>query len=161
MLKDTKNIKQLAQKYSQYQSMFFLWRNILYPIAAEWSLKLKELSYIHSECYSTGELKHGPLALIGENRPTIVVNLKGIMTDKTLSNVKEIQARNGKVLGVITQWDPHADIYDDTIIVPETSTILTPFIPLPKLWIFSVEIAKILGKDVDKPQNLAKSVTVE
>ena len=75
MLNDQKSLKKLAKKYSKYESMFFLGRNILYPVAAEGSLKLKELSYIHSECYSTGELKHGPLALINPDRPTIVLNL--------------------------------------------------------------------------------------
>jgi len=98
MLDNQSSLKKLAKKYSKYQSMFFLGRNILYPVAAECSLKLKELSCIHSECYSTGELKHGPLALIHKDRPTIVLNLSGIMTGKTISNVKEIAARDGKVL---------------------------------------------------------------
>lgn len=161
LLQQQGQLKQLAEKYSKYESMFFLGRNILYPVAAEWSLKLKELSYIHSECYSTGELKHGPLALIHADRPTIVLNLKWIMTEKNISNVKEISARHGKVLWIITQGDSYSDIYDDTIMLPEVSPTLAPFIPLVPLWIFSVEMAKALGRDVDKPQNLAKSVTVE
>lgn len=161
LLTQNSQIQALAKKYSSYESLFFLGRNILYPVAAEWSLKLKELSYIHSECYSTGELKHGPLALIHPDRPTIVLNLKWIMTEKNISNVKEISARHGKVLWIITQGDRHSDIYDDSIIVPEVSATLTPFIPLVPLWIFSVEMAKALGRDIDKPQNLAKSVTVE
>ncbi|MDC0506244.1 glutamine--fructose-6-phosphate transaminase (isomerizing) [Candidatus Gracilibacteria bacterium] len=161
MLDNHKSLKKLAKKYSKYESMFFLGRNILYPVAAEGSLKLKELSYIHSECYSTGELKHGPLALINKNRPTIVLNLNDIMTLKTISNVKEIAARNGKILGVISSNDPHPEIYTDTIVVPEVSATLAPFVPLVPLWIFSVEVAKALKRDIDKPQNLAKSVTVE
>ena len=161
LLQQKNNLSVLAKKYAWYTSLFFLGRNILYPVAAEWSLKLKELSYIHSECYSTGELKHGPLALIHKNRPTIVLNLKWILTEKNISNIQEISAREGKILGVITEWDNRHDIYDDTIIVPETSTILAPFVPLIPLWRFSVEIAKCLNRDIDKPQNLAKSVTVE
>ncbi len=160
-LSETKKIDEIAKKYHSYESMFFLGRNILYPVAAEWSLKLKELSYIHSECYATGELKHGPLALINPDRPTIVINLKWIMTEKTVSNVKEIAAREWKVLWIISESDAHKDIYDDVITVPETSPTLAPFIPLVPLWSLSVEIAKLLSRDIDKPQNLAKSVTVE
>lgn len=159
-LQQANTYKEIAKKYAKYPSMFFLGRNILYPVAAEGSLKLKELSYIHSECYTTGELKHGPLALIDENTPSFVLNLKGIMQEKTISNVREIQARNGKVIGIITSGEDKS-LYDDVIEVPETSAIVSPFLPLVPIWIMSVEIAKILGRDVDKPQNLAKSVTVE
>jgi len=161
ILKNTDKIKEVAKKYSKYESLFFLWRNILYPVAAEWSLKLKELSYIHSECYSTWELKHWPLALINKNRPTIVVNLKWILRDKTTSNIREIQAREWIVLWFISKWDKNIELYNDYIEVPKSNPILAPFMPLVPMWIFSVEIAKILWKDVDKPQNLAKSVTVE
>jgi len=161
ILKDTTKIKQIAIKYSKYESLFFLWRNILYPVAAEGSLKFKELSYIHSECYSTWELKHWPLALINKKRPTIVVNLKWILRDKTISNIKEIQAREWIVLWFISEKDDNKDLYDDYIEVPKSNPILAPFMPLVPMWIFSVEIAKILWKDIDKPQNLAKSVTVE
>ena len=160
-LKDSKKIKKIAKKYSKFESLFFLWRNILFPVAAEWSLKLKELSYIHSECYSTWELKHGPLALINKNRPTVVVNLKWIFREKTTSNIKEIKSRNWKVLWFISEWDENKDLYNDYIEIPKSHPSLTPFIPLIPMWIFAVEVAKELWKDIDKPQNLAKSVTVE
>ena len=153
--------KNLAKKYSKFTNFFYLWRNLVYGAASEASLKLKELSYIHSESYQTGELKHWPLALVWPNFPCIVINPKNILREKTISNVKEIKARNWIVLWVITAWDTEKDIYDDVIEIPKTHRVLTPFLPLIPLWIFAVEIAKELWRDIDKPQNLAKSVTVE
>ena len=161
MLEQHKYIKALALKYSKYSNFFYLWRNLVYWTACECSLKLKELSYIHAEAYSTWELKHWPLALVGPNFPCVVINPKWIMREKTISNVKEISARNWTILWVITAWDSIKDIYDDIIEMPKSHPILTPFLPLIPLWIFSVEIAKNLNRDIDKPQNLAKSVTVE
>jgi len=161
LLEQHKHIKELAIKYSKYSNFFFLWRNLVYWTACECSLKLKELSYIHAEAYSTWELKHWPLALVWPNFPCIVINPKSIMREKTISNVKEIQARNGTILWIITAWDSTKDIYDDIIEMPKSHPILTPFLPLIPLWMFSVEIAKNLNRDIDKPQNLAKSVTVE
>lgn len=161
LLEKRKYYKELADKYSKYNNFFYLWRNLVYWSACEASLKLKELSYIHAEAYPTWELKHWPLALVSENFPVVVLNPKSIMRDKTISNVKEIKARNGTVLWVITAWDTVKDIYDDIIEIPKTNSILTPFLPLIPLWIFSVEIAKNLNRDIDKPKNLAKSVTVE
>ena len=157
-----KSLNPIVEKYSKYQNFFFLGRNLLYGTAAEASLKLKELTYLHAECYSSGELKHGPLALIRPEMPSIVLNLKGVLRDKTESNIKEIKARNGVVLGVITAGEgKRADLYDDIIEVPSTHPLLSPFLPLIPLWLMAVGIAKKLGRDVDKPQNLAKSVTVE
>lgn len=161
LLEQKNNIKKLAQKYSKYSNFFFLWRNLLYWTACECSLKLKELSYLHAEAYSTWELKHWPLALVWPNFPCIVINPKNILKDKTVSNIKEIKARNWIVLWVITAWDSLKDIYDDIIEIPKSNPILTPFLPLIPLWIFAVEVAKKLNRDIDKPQNLAKSVTVE
>jgi glutamine---fructose-6-phosphate transaminase (isomerizing) len=151
----------IVEKYSKYQNFFFLGRNILYGTAQECSLKLKELTYLHAECYSSGELKHGPLALINPNMPTVVMNLHSSLSEKTASNIKEVKARNGTVLGVITEGENREDLYDDVIEVPQCHPILTPFMPLIPMWSVAVGIAKKLGKDVDKPQNLAKSVTVE
>ena len=151
----------LANKYSKYKNFFFLWRNLTYWTACECSLKLKELSYIHAETYSTWELKHWPLALVWPDFPCVVINLKSDIKEKTISNIKEIKTRNWVVLGVISKWDNITDIYDDFIEIPETNEILNPFLPLIPLWMMSVEIAKILNRDIDKPQNLAKSVTVE
>lgn len=161
LLEKQSSYKKLADKYCKYNNFFYLWRNLVYGTACEASLKLKELSYIHAEAYATWELKHWPLALINPVFPVVVINPKNIMREKTISNIKEIKARNWTVLWVITAWDTEKDIYDDIIEIPKSHTILTPFLPLIPLWIFSVEIAKNLNKDIDKPQNLAKSVTVE
>ena len=161
MLEQHNYIKWLAKKYSKYSNFFYLWRNLVYWTACECSLKIKELSYIHAEAYSTWELKHWPLALIWPNIPCVVINPKWILREKTISNVIEIKSRNWIVLWVITAWDTVKDIYDDIIEMPKCHPILTPFLPLIPLWIFAVEVAKELGRDIDKPQNLAKSVTVE
>ena len=161
LLEQKNHIKNLALEYSKYSNFFFLWRNLMYGTACECSLKLKELSYLHAEAYSTWELKHWPLALVWPNFPCIIINPKNVLRDKTISNIKEIKARNGRVLWVITAWDNQKDIYDDIIEIPKSHSILSPFLPLIPLWIFAVEIAKKLDKDIDKPQNLAKSVTVE
>jgi glucosamine--fructose-6-phosphate aminotransferase (isomerizing) len=161
LLEQKNHIKKLAEKYYKYSNFFYLWRNLVYWTACECALKLKELSYVHAECYSTWELKHWPLALVNKNFPCIVINPKSILRDKTISNIKEIKARNWTVLWVITAWDSIKDIYDDIIEIPKSHPILTPFLPLIPLWLFAVEIAKKLWKDIDKPQNLAKSVTVE
>ena len=161
LLEQKNNIKKLAKKYSKYNNFFFLWRNLLYWTANECSLKLKELSYVHAEAYSTWELKHWPLALVWPNFPCIAINPKWALRDKTISNIKEIKARDWTVLWVITAWDSMKDIYDDIIEIPKTHPLLTPFLPLIPLWLFAVDIAKNLNRDIDKPQNLAKSVTVE
>lgn len=160
-LTETDHIKDLAKKYKQYGNFFYLGRNILQGTAEECSLKLKELTYLHAESYSTGELKHGPLALIHEDFPVVAINPKWSLREKSISNIKEIWARNWTVLGVISQSDEYREIYSDVIEIPETHELLTPFLPLTPLWLFSVYMAKELWKDVDKPQNLAKSVTVE
>lgn len=161
LLEKHNHYKTLAKKYSKYNNFFYLGRNLVYWTACECSLKIKELSYVHAEAYSTWELKHWPLALVGPNFPCIVINPKSIQREKTISNVKEIKARNWTVLWVITAWDDIKDIYDDIIEIPKTHPILTPFLPLVPLWLFAVEVAKNLNRDIDKPQNLAKSVTVE
>lgn len=160
-LEQSKDIKKIAKKYSDFKSLFFLWRNLLYPIASEWSLKLKELSYIHSESYSSWEMKHWPLALVNKHFLCIFLNLKWVFEEKTASNIKEVKARNGIVLWVITKWENDKDLYDDIIEVPEVDKIITPFVALIPIWLYALHTATILWKDVDKPQNLAKSVTVE
>jgi len=160
-LENTKKIRKVAEKYSKYNDFFFLWRNLLFWTAEECALKLKELTYLHAECYATWELKHWPLALVWPDFPCVALNLKWVLESKTASNIKEIRARNTTVLWIITEGLDNSELYDDIIEVPETSHILAPFTPMIPMWLLSVEIAKILWKDVDKPQNLAKSVTVE
>jgi len=161
ILKNTSNIKDISEKYANYKNMFFLWRNLLYPIAMEWSLKLKEITYNHSEAYSAWELKHWPLSLIDENFPTILINPKTKLQDKNISTLKEVQARNGKVIWVLTLWDKNKPLYDDSIEIPETIEELNPFLIATALDLFAYYMALYLGREIDKPRNLAKSVTVE
>lgn len=155
------HIKRLAEKYSKYNHMFVLGRNYFYPVAWEASLKCKELSYIHCECYSAGELKHGPLALVSPEFPTMVFNPMGKFYPKTISNVQEVAAREGPILGYISANDTHKELYTDTIELPETSELLSIFTGLSASYLFALYLAEALGRDVDKPRNLAKSVTVE
>lgn len=160
-LQDLSQTNKLIEKYSQFTNFFFLGRNLLHWTACECSLKFKELTQIHSEAYSTWELKHWALALIDKKMPTIALNLKGLFRSKNESNVQEVKARWWIVLWVITVGDKNKELYDDTIEVPAVHPVLSPFMPLIPLWSLSVWVAKVLWKDVDKPQNLAKSVTVE
>jgi len=154
-------IRQVAEKYSHYHNWFYLGRAHELPIAMEGSLKLKELTYLHSEAYSSGELKHGSIALIDENFPTIMVNGGGPLVAKNNSSVEEIKARGGKVLGIIADNDAHASFYTDVITFPGVIPEVNPFLEVMILQLFSYHIANRLGRDVDKPRNLAKSVTVE
>ncbi len=154
-------IKKLAQKYASYEHMFVLWRNMFYPVAGEASLKCKELSYMHYESYSAGELKHGPLALVGEDFPVMVFNPMGKHYHKTISNIQEVAARKAPVLGFISENDTHKELYTDAIELPESSELISVFTSLIASYLFALYLAESLGRDVDKPRNLAKSVTVE
>jgi len=155
------HIKEIAKKYSSYDNMFVLGRNYFYPVAWEASLKCKELSYIHCESYSAGELKHGPLALVSPKFPTMVFNPMGKFYTKTISNIQEVAAREGPILWYVSKNDTHKELYTDMIELPETSEILSIFTGLSASYLFALYLAEALGRDVDKPRNLAKSVTVE
>ncbi len=161
ILDNTDGIKILSEKYSVYNNMFFLWRNLLFPIALEWSLKLKEITYHHSEAYSAWELKHGPLSLIDENFPTVLLNPNSKLEEKNISTLKEIQARDWKVIWVLTENNKHKKEFDDIIEIPETIEELNPFLIAESLDLFAYYMALYLWKEIDKPRNLAKSVTVE
>lgn len=161
ILIDAPKIREIAKKYTQYSSMFVLGRNIFYPVSGEASLKCKELSYIHTESYSTGELKHGPLALVWPDFPCVVFNPEWKFYTKTVSNIKEIRAREWTVLGFVTKWEELADLYDDVVEIPKTSEVLSVFTSLVASYLFALFLAQELERDVDKPKNLAKSVTVE
>ncbi len=161
LLLTSEAIRKIAEKYAKYQSFFFLGRSLELPIAMEWSLKLKELTYIHSEAYSSGELKHGAIALIEESFPTIIVNGGGPLMAKNHSSVEEIKARKWSVIGIISKDDPRKDVYTDTIEFSPLSDELNIFLEVIILQLFSYHVANTLGRDIDKPRNLAKSVTVE
>jgi len=160
-LNEYAHIKTIWEKFAKYENMFFLWRNYLFPIAMEWSLKVKEITYHHTEAYSAGELKHGPLSLIDENFPSVLINPETFLYEKNISTLKEIQARNGKVLWVLTKWDKNTNLYDKTIFVPKVKWVLSPFVVATALDLFAYYMADSLWREIDKPRNLAKSVTVE
>lgn len=157
-----KNIKKIAKKYSGAQSMFYLGRKYNYPIALEGAIKIKEISYIHAEGYASGEMKHGPIALIDKNFPSIVIAPYDSVYEKTLSAIAEIRARSGKVVVITTNDATEAiKIADDVIIVPKTLEMLMPLLTVVPLQILAYYAGVARGYDVDKPRNLAKSVTVE
>lgn len=161
VLMNSNQIKGIAKKYSGFTNFFYLGRNILYPTSGECSLKCKELSYVHSESYSAWELKHWPLALVSEDFPCIFLNTKSRFYHKTISNIQEVKARKGNILWIITEWDTEKEYYTNTIEVPETSEYLSPLVILPAMYLFAFHLSQELGREIDKPRNLAKSVTVE
>ncbi|MBQ3059464.1 MAG: glutamine--fructose-6-phosphate transaminase (isomerizing) [Desulfovibrio sp.] len=151
--------RQLSRIYAQAASFFYLGRGHCFALALEGALKLKELSYIHAEGYSAGEMKHGPIALIDPDFPTFALALDDDLFPKVKSNIVEVQARQGKVIALT---NPHVDLHvDDRWDIPSLPAPLSAFTALPALQLFSYEMADYLGKDVDQPRNLAKSVTVE
>ncbi|MFN3406578.1 MAG: glutamine--fructose-6-phosphate transaminase (isomerizing) [Caldimicrobium sp.] len=157
-------IKKIAQKWYQAKDFLYLGRNILYPIALEGALKLKEIAYIHAEGYAAGEMKHGPIALIEENVPTVILAAKetGIIFEKTLSNAEEIFSRRGPIIAVISEGSREFErLSQDIIEVPLTTYEFLPIFYVIPLQLLAYEIAVLRGCDVDKPRNLAKSVTVE
>ena len=162
LLAQTAAIKKLALKYAQARDFFFLSRGYTYPIALEGALKLKEISYIHAEGYSAAEMKHGPIALIDPATPTVFLVPKDSMYEKTMANLAMIRARKGPIIAVATEGDTDiASACDDVIYLPATQEPLYPILATIPLQLFAYEIAVARGCDVDKPRNLAKSVTVE
>lgn len=161
VLMHSHQIEKIAKKYSTYKNMFFLGRNMFYPMAQEWSLKCKEITYNHTESYSAWELKHGPLSLIEENFPTVLINPASKLYEKNISTLKEIQARNGKVIWILSQNDKHIKEYDDIIEIPRTHEYNALFTTWVVLQLFAYYMAESLWREIDKPRNLAKSVTVE
>lgn len=162
LLEDTSNIQRIAKKYASSSSMLFIGRNYLFPCALEGALKLKEVSYIHAEGYAAGELKHGPLALIDERTPTIALVSGGKLRQKTLSSMQEIRARGGPIIAISTQGDKQAaTTANDTVYVPKTTPQLQPILMVVVLQLLAYYVAVAKKLNVDRPRNLAKSVTVE
>lgn len=161
-LKQRDRVQALAKKYHQAQDFLFLGRGLLYPIALEGALKLKEISYIHAEGYASGEIKHGPIALVSAETPSVFLVPCDHLREKTISNMKEIKARGGPVIAVADEKDAEvASIADDFIPVPSSDPRFQPFTMVVPLQLFAYFCALELGRDVDQPRNLAKSVTVE
>ncbi len=155
-------VKDVAQKYAHARNMLYLGRQYLYPVALEGALKLKEISYIHAEGYPAAEMKHGPIALVDEETPSVFLMPHGSVYDKVMTNLQEIKARGGPIIAVAAEGDQEvAERADDVISVPHVPEYLQPLVVAIPLQLLAYEIAVLRGCDVDKPRNLAKSVTVE
>ena len=162
ILAQNDTLKKIAKKYAKADDFFFLGRGYTFPIALEGALKLKEISYIHAEGYSAAEMKHGPIALIDKNTPTVFLVPQDAMYDKTMANLAMIRARQGPIIALATEGDKGIKkVADDVIYLPPTLDLLNPILASVPLQLFAYHIAVARGCDVDKPRNLAKSVTVE
>jgi glucosamine--fructose-6-phosphate aminotransferase (isomerizing) len=155
-------IKELVEKYKNFNNFMYIGRKYNYPIALEGALKLKEISYVHAEGIRSGELKHGSIALIDENFPTIAICPTDSVYEKMVSNIEEVKARKGPVIAIATQGNEEIkNLVDDVIYIPKTLEMLTPILSVIPLQLFAYHFGVLRGCDVDKPRNLAKSVTVE
>lgn len=162
VLSVNEHIAQLARIFTYAHNFLYLGRGYNYPVALEGALKLKEISYIHAEGYPAAEMKHGPIALIDEEMPVVVIATQNAMYDKILSNIQEIKARKGKVIAIVTEGDEViSHLADDVIELPKIAEFLEPLITTIPLQLLAYHVAVCKGKDVDQPRNLAKSVTVE
>jgi glucosamine--fructose-6-phosphate aminotransferase (isomerizing) len=157
-----RQIEKIARKYGKATDFLYLGRGINYPVALEGALKLKEISYIHAEGYSAGEMKHGPIALIDEEMPVVVIIPNDNVFEKTMSNLKEVESRNGRIIAVTDHRTPELEeVAWEIIEVPTTNRFLTPVLTTVPLQLLAYHVAVYRGTDVDQPRNLAKSVTVE
>lgn len=155
-------IRKVVEKYQSYQNFFFLGRKYNMPVALEGALKLKEVSYVHAEGYGAGEMKHGPIAMVDEHLPSVCIAPQDSVYEKMLSNIEEIRARKGPVIAIATEGDERVrELADDVISIPKTLEMLTPLVSVVPLQLFAYHFGVLRGYDVDKPRNLAKSVTVE
>ncbi|HNK69782.1 MAG TPA: glutamine--fructose-6-phosphate transaminase (isomerizing), partial [Flavobacteriales bacterium] len=162
VLRDEARIKYIADIYKDAPNALYLGRGYTFPVALEGALKLKEISYIHAEGYPAAEMKHGPIALIDEEMPVFVIATKGSSYEKVVSNIQEVKARKGKVIAIVTEGDTVVNaLADHVIAIPETPDALVPLLSVIPLQLISYHIAVMLGRNVDQPRNLAKSVTVE
>ncbi|MBS1763926.1 MAG: glutamine--fructose-6-phosphate transaminase (isomerizing) [Bacteroidetes bacterium] len=161
-LKSNDKVKQIAARFKDARNFLYLGRGYGFPVALEGALKLKEISYIHAEGYPAAEMKHGPIALIDEEMPVVVIATKNSSYEKVVSNIQEVKARKGKIIAIVTEGDTVVkEMADYTIEIPETDDILVPLVSVIPLQLLSYHIAVMRGCNVDQPRNLAKSVTVE
>ncbi len=162
VLKQEDRLRAIAERYAQKRNFLYLGRGINYPIALEGALKLKEISYIHAEGYAAGEMKHGPIALIDENMPVVVLSPKDRLYEKSVSNLMEVRARSAPVIAFVSEGDRELHkVADQVFAIPDVHPLLTPIHFTVGLQLLAYHIANIRGLDVDRPRNLAKSVTVE
>ena len=162
LLENTEDIKRIALKYAQARDFLYLGRGYNFPVALEGALKLKEISYIHAEGYPAAEMKHGPIALVDEHLPVVFIATRDAYHEKIISNIQEIKARKGKVIAVVSEGDTVIpNMADDVIFVPAADEVVAPLLSVIPMQLLAYHIGVELGLDVDKPRNLAKSVTVE
>ena len=162
LLLQSEKIRQIAQRYSHYENFLFLGRKFNYPVALEGALKLKEISYLHAEAYAAGEMKHGPIALIDSQFPSVCLAPRDTTYEKMVSNIQEVKARGGRVIAVTTEGDKElAGLCDDVIEIPPSEEPFTPILAVVPLQLLSYYIAEARSCEIDRPRNLAKSVTVE
>jgi glucosamine--fructose-6-phosphate aminotransferase (isomerizing) len=155
-------VQEIAAKYFHYNNYLYLGRLNNFPVALEGALKLKEISYIHAEGYPAAEMKHGPIALVDQHTPSVFLISKGLVYDKIMSNLQEVKARGGPVIAVTDSVDSQLEkLADRIILVPSVAEPLQPVVSVVPLQLLAYHIALLRGCDVDKPRNLAKSVTVE
>jgi glucosamine--fructose-6-phosphate aminotransferase (isomerizing) len=155
-------VRELARDLKDEQRVLFLGRHVGYPMALEGALKLKELAYISAEGYPAGEIKHGPIALVEDGVPVVVIAPRHALQAKLINNVQEVRARGARTIVIATDGDDSLKPYADSLILlPDTKSLLTPLLTLVPMQVLSAEIARARGLDVDQPRNLAKSVTVE
>jgi len=162
VLQNNEQIENIASIFKDARNFLYLGRGYSFPVALEGALKLKEISYIHAEGYPAAEMKHGPIALIDEEMPVVVIATKGGNYEKVVSNIQEVKARKGTIIAVVTEGDIQVkEMADYVIEVPEVDDALIPLVSVIPLQLLSYHIAVMRGCNVDQPRNLAKSVTVE
>ena len=162
ILKNTKPIEKIAKKYAKYRDFMYIGRTFHSPIAYEGSLKLKEVTYIHAEAYAGGELKHGPIAMLDKDFPVFALVPQDAVYDKMISNIEEVRARSAPVIALATEGDLNiASVADDVIYTPKTHPLLQPIVSVLPLQLFAYYVGVAKDLNVDRPRNLAKSVTVE
>jgi glucosamine--fructose-6-phosphate aminotransferase (isomerizing) len=155
-------VREIAEAYHRHNNFLYLGRGVNFPVALEGALKLKEISYIHAEGYPAAEMKHGPIALIDENMPVVVLATRDGAREKVLNNMQEVRARRGRIIAVATEGDEDVPrIADHTLFIPPTHDSLVPLLSVIPLQLLAYHMAVLRGCDVDQPRNLAKSVTVE
>jgi glucosamine--fructose-6-phosphate aminotransferase (isomerizing) len=162
ILQNNEAIKRVAEKYKDAVNALYLGRGYLFPVALEGALKLKEISYIHAEGYAAGEMKHGPIALVDDNLPVVVVAPHDDYYEKIVSNIQEVKARKGNVIAIVTEGDMGLKgMANDVIEIPKSHPAVAPLLTVLPLQLLAYHIAVLRGCNVDQPRNLAKSVTVE
>jgi glucosamine--fructose-6-phosphate aminotransferase (isomerizing) len=162
ILKQNNAVREIAKKYSRHNNFLYLGRSYNFPVALEGALKLKEISYIHAEGYPAAEMKHGPIALVDKDMPSVIVALRDGIYDKVISNIQEVKARGGKIIAIANEGDKEIKKHAHHVIyIPKTIPMLSPLLSVIPLQLLAYHIAALRGCAIDQPRNLAKSVTVE